>query len=276
MTIDSHQHFWQYDPHRHSWIGENMSLLKKDFLPVDLQMELNKSGVTGSIAIQADQSSEETVFLLELSRKFDFIKAVVGWVDLLSVDLKEQLDRFTASEKLAGFRHIVQDEPNDNFMLGSEFQRGIGMLAAYDFTYDILIFPTQLSAAIQLVAKFPQQPFVVDHIAKPYIKAGEIDSWKKSMAVLAGNDNVWCKLSGLVTEADWTQWEYQEFVPYLDVILEVFGPDRVMFGSDWPVCLLGGTYSDIRLIVDRYIEDLSTAEKEQIMGLNAMEFYGIT
>ncbi len=276
MTIDSHQHFWQYDPNRHSWIGEDMSVLKRDFLPEDLLSELKLSEIEGSIAVQADQSLSETRFLLDLSVQQDFIKAVVGWVDLRSDDLGNHLDRYSDTKKLAGFRHVVQDEPDVNFMLQPDFQRGIDALAAYDFTYDILIFPPQLPAAIELVKKFPTQPFVVDHIAKPYIKAGAIDFWKKSITALSKHDNVWCKISGLVTEADWDQWKYEDMVPYLDVVFDQFGTNKVMFGSDWPVCLLGGTYSSIKQIIDRYIEGFSDSEKESIMGLNAMEFYKIS
>lgn len=275
MTIDSHQHFWKYDPKRHSWIGEEMSVLKKDFLPEDLLIEFKLSGVEGSIAVQADQSLDETKFLLGLSEQYDFIKAVVGWVDLRNSELASNLEQLSDLKKLTGFRHVVQDEPSDNFMLGTKFQEGISQLGSYDYTYDILIFPPQLPAAIQLVKKFQTQPFVVDHIAKPYIKAGALDFWKKSIATLSEHDNVWCKISGLVTEADWDNWEYEDLVPYLDVVFEEFGTDKVMFGSDWPVCLLGGTYSSIKRIIDRYIEDFSDAEKAKVMGLNAMEFYNI-
>ncbi len=276
MIIDAHQHFWQYDPTRHSWINDSMNVLKRDFLPDDLITELNQSGVDGSIAVQADQSLEETDFLLNLAEQFDFIKAVVGWIDLRSDNLEADLESYAKSKKLTGFRHVVQDEPDVNFMLGSKFQEGIKILGKLGYTYDILIFPTQLPAAIELVRKFPQQPFVVDHIAKPYIKAGAIDFWRQGIATLSEHDNVWCKVSGLVTEANWNNWQYEDLLPYLDVVFEEFNTDKVMFGSDWPVCLLGGHYRAVKHIIDQYTQDFSSDDQEKIMGLNAMRFYKIS
>ena len=275
MIIDAHQHFWQYDPERHGWINDNMSVLKKDFMPVHLQEVFEANNVNGCVAVQADQSEAETEFLLDLADKNPFVKAVVGWVDLRSEQIEERLTYFKGFSKLAGFRHVVQSEPDNNFMLREDFKRGIGSLLKYGFTYDILIFPTQMEAARQITEIFPDQKFVVDHIAKPYIKKGLLEPWGSAMRSIAQNENVSCKISGMVTEADWQNWQYDDFVPYMDVVMEAFGPDRLMFGSDWPVCLLAGDYSRIKGIVEKYIEKLSESEKQKIMGDTAIKFYGI-
>lgn len=275
MIIDAHQHFWQYDPERHGWIDDNMSVLKRDFLPIHLQEVFKANNVEGCVAVQADQSEAETEFLLDLSRENPFIKAVVGWVDLRSEQLEDKLTYFREFSKLAGFRHVVQSEPDNNFMLREDFKRGISLLLKHGFTYDILIFPTQMEAAEQIVATFPDQKFVIDHLAKPYIKKGRLEPWESTMKVIAQNDNVYCKISGMVTEADWQNWQYDDFVPYMDVVMEAFEPDRIMFGSDWPVCLLAGSYARVKAIVERYIGELSEAERQKIMGGTAMKFYNI-
>jgi L-fuconolactonase len=275
MTIDSHQHFWKFDPVRDSWITDEMSVIQRDFMPQDLKPILETNGVDGCVAVQADQSINETEFLLELANKNDFIKAVVGWIDLQAEDINEQLERWKSEKKLAGFRHVLQAEPDLNYMLRPNFMRGISALAKHDFTYDILIFPKHLTVAEQFVAHFPDQPFVLDHIAKPYIRAGLIDEWKKAIAALAKFQNVQCKVSGIITEADWKSWNYEQIKPYLDVVFEAFGIDRIMFGSDWPVCLLAGSYGQIKGIVDTYTEAFSTSEKAKVFGENAAQFYGI-
>lgn len=275
MIIDSHQHFWQYDPERHGWINDNMSVLKKDFMPVHLQEVFEANNVDGCVAVQADQSEAETEFLLDLADKNPFIKTVVGWVDLRSEQIEERLAYFKDFSKLAGFRHVVQSEPDNNFMLREDFKRGISSLLKYGFTYDILIFPTQMEAARQITEIFPDQKFVIDHIAKPYIKKGLLEPWGGAMRSIAQHENVCCKISGMVTEADWQNWQYDDFVPYMDVVMEAFGPDRLMFGSDWPVCLLAGDYSKIKGIVEKYIEKLSESEKRKIMGDTAIKFYSI-
>ncbi len=276
MIIDSHQHFWNYSPETHDWIDDTMSVLKSDFLPQQLNLVFEENAIDGCIAVQASQTEAETEFLHELSIQHDFIKAVVGWTDLSATDIEKHLDKYSSYQKIAGFRHIVQSEPDPNFMLRPAFTSGITALKTYDYTYDILIFPHQLEAASTLVRQFPNQKFVVDHLAKPLIKAGEIDSWKKSMSTLAESENVSCKLSGMVTEANWTEWTYDDFVPYLDVILDAFGPNRLMYGSDWPVCLLAASYKHMKDIVTTYISKLSQAEIENIMGLHALDFYNIT
>lgn len=273
MVIDSHQHFWKYDPVRHDWINDEMAILKRDFLPPDLSKIYEAAGVDGCVAVQADQSEAETNFLLELAAQYSFIKGVVGWVDLCAENLAERLLHFSEFPKLKGFRHVVQSEPDPNFMLGKEFQRGIAQLHAHNFTYDILIFPTQLPAAIETVKNFPDQRFVIDHIAKPYIKAGKIKEWTAHMEKIASFPNVMCKLSGMVTEADWLNWKKADFVPYLEVVSQSFSADRLMFGSDWPVCLLGGAYQEIKDILGDYLQGFNEADQAAIWGGNATHFY---
>ncbi|MGL1885115.1 MAG: amidohydrolase family protein [Reichenbachiella sp.] len=275
MKIDSHQHFWNFEKEKHNWINDDMAVLKRDFAPSDLKLCLEETGIGGCIAVQADQKEEETNFLLELSNANDFIKGIVGWVDLRAENIAERLKHYAQFEKLSGFRHVVQDEQDPNFMLGEAFQRGMSLLKDYGFTYDILIFPTQLEAALETVKRHSDQKFVIDHIAKPYIKEGKIDEWATYMRQIAAHDHVMCKVSGMVTEADWTEWKYEDFVSYMDVVVETFGVDRLMYGSDWPVCLLGGDYKEVKSIPDRYFEKFSKEEQEKIFGKNAVDFYGI-
>ena len=274
--IDAHQHFWLFDPRRDSWITDEMSVLKRDFLPQDLLPLLRQAGVDGCIAVQTDQSELETLFLLELASRHEEIKGVVGWVDLCSPSVSERLQYFRQFTKLCGFRHIVQSEPDDRFLLRADFCRGIQALGESGFAYDILIYPRQLPAAMELVAKFPQQKFVVDHLAKPPIRKGELEPWSRQMRQLAQGRNVYCKISGLLTEAHWHQWQPSDFVPYLDVVFEAFGASRLLIGSDWPVCLLAGSYQDTQSIIENYSRRLSIADQEAIFGLNAIEFYGLT
>jgi len=275
MIIDAHQHFWNYSPSTHGWIDDTMAVLKRDFHPHHLKDIYQENNIDACVAVQASQTENETQFLLDLAAQCDFIKGVVGWVDLKGKQVSERLEFYSQFKKLSGFRHIVQSEPDPNFMLHADFQRGISALQAHNYTYDILIFPKQLDAASALVRQFPNQKFVVDHLAKPFIKSGDIDDWKKGMIDLSASENVFCKLSGMVTEANWNDWEYKHFVPYLDVVMEAFGADRLMFGSDWPVCLLAASYDFMKEIITTYISKLSQSEIEQIMGLNALTFYNI-
>lgn len=275
MKIDAHQHFWRYDAQRDGWITNEMSVLKRDYLADDLLVELAANGMDGSVAVQADQSERETLFLLDLAAKHKAIRGVVGWVDLSSPSAPARLEYFSHFEKLRGFRHIVQSEPDDKFMLREDFLRGIGSLREFGFTYDILIYPKQLPAAIVLVEKFPEQRFVIDHMAKPLIKIQQIEPWASQMKTIAANPNVFCKLSGLVTEADLQNWRADDFRPYLDVVFQAFGADRLMFGSDWPVCLLAGTYRKVKQLVTDYVIKLPGADKEKIFGANAVRFYGL-
>jgi len=274
MIIDSHQHFWKYNPVRDRWIDDTMQVIRRDFLPKDLHPILEKNKIDGCVAVQADQSEEETTFLLNLAKENAFIKGVVGWVDLCSDDVEDRLSFFSEDKNLKGIRHIVQAESN-GFLLRDDFQNGISKLSKYNLTYDILIHHQQLENTIEFVKRNPNQLFVLDHIAKPNIKEGDISAWKKQMLLLGSYENVFCKVSGLVTEADWQHWQYEDFVPYLEVVLNAFGTDRTMFGSDWPVCLLAGNYQEIKSIIEKYIEPFNEIEKNNIMGGNATVAYAL-
>jgi L-fuconolactonase len=274
MRIDAHQHFWRYNPVRDGWITDEMAVLKKDFLPQQLLPELARNQIHGCISVQADQSEAETLFLLDLASEHETIHGVVGWVDLCADNVAERLQSFSRYPKLCGFRHIVQSEADDRFMLRPAFLHGIGSLKQFGFTYDILIYPRQLPAAIELVSRYPEQPFVLDHMAKPAIKEKSYFPWAHDLRTLAGNRNVYCKLSGLVTEADWRNWRTEDFKPYLNLALEAFGVERIMFGSDWPVCLLAASYRDVIQTVAGYVRDFSSPDRDRIFGLNAAHFYG--
>ena len=273
--IDAHQHFWKYSPAEYGWINDSMSVLKRDFLPADLQGLLQTNGIDGSIAVQARQSLEETRWLLELTRDNDFIRGVVGWVDLRSPRLRDQLEEFANNKKLVGVRHIVQDEPDDEFMLRAEFRHGIAQLAEFDLAYDLLLHPRHLPVAVKLVREFPDQRFVLDHIAKPPIAAGTTEPWARDIRALAALPNVACKLSGMVTEARWGKWTQDDFRPYLDAVLDCFGPSRLMIGSDWPVCTVSADYASTLNIVQKFIEPLATSERDAVLGGSCARVYGI-
>jgi L-fuconolactonase len=275
MKIDAHQHFWHYTPEEYGWIGTGMQALKKGHLPGDLAPLLAAAGIDGTVAVQARQTLAETEWLLELARQHPQIKGVVGWVDLCSLALREQLERFSLHPKFYGVRHVVQDEPDDQFMLREDFIRGLGLLAEFELTYDILIFPRHLPVACELVARFPGQPFVLDHMAKPFIKDGQLSPWNTDLKRLAAFPNVCCKISGMVTEADWQKWQPADFRPYLDVVFEAFGPQRIMFGSDWPVCTLAGSYAQVVELVAAYVGQLSASEQAAVWGETATSFYGL-
>jgi len=270
--IDAHQHFWKFDPVRDSWIDETMQKIQKDFLPKDLLPLLQENQFSGCVAVQASQSEDETNFLVNLAAKNDFIKGVVGWVDLRGVTIEERLNHFSSNKIIKGFRHVVQGE-RDDFMLRKDFQNGISALKQFNFTYDILIFHRQLSAAIELVNQFPDQPFVIDHIAKPDIKSGDILSWKKGIQEISKAENVFCKISGMVTEADWKNWKTVDLKPYLDVIFENFSADKLMFGSDWPVLNLASNYTEVVKILEDYMAQLTVENQNKIWFQNAVSFY---
>jgi L-fuconolactonase len=271
MRIDAHQHFWRYNPERHSWITDEMRVLKRDYLPEHLRPELKAAGIDSTIAVQADQSESETRFLLGLADAHPEVAGVVGWVDLRADNVRARLEYFSQFEKLCGFRHIAQSEPDPRFLVRDDFLRGIAKLEEFGFTYDILIYPKQLPAAAELVKRFPNQQFVIDHLAKPLIKRGQIEPWAASMRTIGKYENIRCKLSGLVTEADWARWKPADFRPYLDVAFEVFGTKRLMFGSDWPVCLLAASYAQVMEL----IADYAGSDHDRIFGLNAARFYGL-
>ncbi|MBN1481135.1 amidohydrolase [candidate division KSB1 bacterium] len=275
MKIDAHQHFWHYSAAEYGWITDSMATLRRDFLPNELEKILTTNGFAGSVAVQARQTSAETQWLLDLADQHPVIEGVVGWVDLRSEHLDEQLARFASHPKFVGVRHVVQDEPDVRFLLGETFMRGVEKLLEHNLTYDILIFPKQLAACSELVKNFPEHRFMLDHIGKPAIKDGFLSPWKKHIQQLAAFPHVFCKISGLVTEADWQHWQLADFEPYLDVIINAFGMDRLLFGSDWPVCTLAASYDKVIDIVESYLDkhNFSDMEKAAFWGGNAVKFY---
>lgn len=275
MRIDTHQHFWRYNPIEYGWIGDKMAGLKRDFLPDDLLPLLEKTSIDGTVAVQARQSLQETEWLLALAEANDSIKGIVGWVDLQSPTVSAELEAYAQRAKFKGVRHVLQDEPDDNFMLRPDYLRGLGMLTEFNLTYDILIYPKHLPVATEIVKRFPNQKFVLDHIAKPLIKDHVITPWERDIRELATFGNVYCKVSGMVTEASWDSWQSDDFRPYLDVVFDCFGPDRLMFGSDWPVCTLSGTYEQVVSLVQTYIQPFSLEAQAKIFGDNAVRFYSL-
>ncbi|MCS1410909.1 MAG: hypothetical protein M2R45_04104 [Verrucomicrobia subdivision 3 bacterium] len=273
MKIDSHQHFWDYNPTEYPWIkGDKMNPIRRDFGLSDLRGEQVKVGLDGSIAVQARQSLKESRWLLELAEKDPRIKGVVGWVDLRSESVDVELAELSPHERFVGIRHVVHDEPDDEFMLRPDFLRGLRKLHRYGMTYDFLLFPKHLPVAIEVVKEFPEQLFVLDHISKPFIKEGILRPWYQQIAELAAFPNVYCKVSGMVTEAAWRE---RDFRPYLDVVFDAFGEDRLMFGSDWPVCLLAADYDEVVGIVTDYFGQFDAATMVKVMGGNAARFYGV-
>jgi len=273
--IDSHQHLWKYDSVRDSWITDEMSAIRKDFLPVDLQPVLEQNGFKGCVVVQSDQSEEHNQFLLELVKNNDFIKGIVGWVNLQAENIKERLQYYKQFDIIKGFRHVLQGEEDRALMLKPKFMRGIEAFDAFGYTYDILIFPDQLQYIPAFVAAFPNQKFVINHIAKPYIKHNKIDDWKRDIEAVAENENVSCKISGMVTEADFTNWRPAMFTPYIDVVVKAFGIDRIMYGSDWPLCLVAGSYKKVSGIVKDYFASYSKEEQLKVFGVNATNFYNL-
>ena len=275
MNIDAHQHFWKYSQADYPWITSGMERLAQDYLPSELVQTSQPYNISGSVAVQARQTKEETQWLLECADEYPSIRGVVGWVDLRSPSVGDDLSHFSRNKKFVGVRHVVQDEPDPRFLLGPEFLRGLRQLADFRLTYDLLIFPHQLPAAVELVRLFPEQHFVLDHMAKPPIKNREINDWKQGFSELADHENVMCKVSGLVTEADWKVWRQRDFTPYLETAIDAFGPDRLMFGSDWPVCLLSAEYAEVIGVANSLIDQLSLDEANAIRGSNAKTFYGL-
>jgi L-fuconolactonase len=271
--IDAHQHFWQFDPVRDAWITADMAVIQRDFLPADLAPVLQEHGLDGCVAVQASQSEAETDWLLALAGEHDFIRGVVGWVDLRAENIGERLAHYSHFEKLKGFRHVLQGETDRALMLRPEFQRGVAALYPHGFTYDLLVLPDQLGFAAELAGTFPAQPFVLDHLAKPLIRAGRMEPWRRDLQGLAAHENVLCKVSGMVTEADWQHWQPADFWPYLDVVFEAFGPNRVMFGSDWPVCNVAGRYGRMHALVADYVTQLTPDEQARFWGDTATAFY---
>ena len=275
MKIDSHHHFWKYDPITYSWMNDKMDILKVDYQPVDLKKEIAEVGIDGVVSVQADQSLRETDDLLEYAKVNDFILAVVGWLPLANDNVRDLMDKYADNSLLKGIRHVVQDEPDDDFILGEQFNRGVSLLKEYNWVYDILIYERQLSPSIQFVDCHPEQIFVLDHIAKPRIGDSMIEPWKTQMFEMAKRENVSCKLSGIATEANWSEWKKEDLIPYMDVALEAFGPDRMMFGSDWPVARLAVEYGPWVEICREFISTLSGDEQNLIEGDVASKVYGL-
>ncbi|WP_407429234.1 amidohydrolase family protein [Arcticibacter sp.] len=276
MKIDSHQHFWNYDPVRDSWINDEMAVIRNDFAPADVQPMLRESGFDGCIAVQADQNETETAYLLRLSDENDFIKGVVGWVEFRANNIAERLEYFYQFKKLKGFRHIVQSEQQIDYLLREDFCNGISGLEKFGFTYDILIYPKHLKYALEFVKRFPNQTFILDHLAKPFIKDQLIDDWREHIKQFKVYENVSCKLAGLVTEAHWKRWNPKQFQKYVDVVFDVFGPDRVMFGSDWPVCTLAASFREVVEVVEHCTSFLNAENKRKLWGENSIRIYKLT
>ncbi len=274
MIIDSHVHFWKYDPQRDGWITDEMSELRQDYLPENFEAIAKTNGVDGLVAVQADQSETETLFLKELASSHSMIKAVVGWVDLINENIRERLEYFSQFDIIKGFRHIVQSEP-EGFLLNENFIRGLRRLRDYNYTYDVLVYQHQLQEALFFAGKVNEQPLIIDHCAKPAIGKSGFDQWAKAMRQMGQYPNVYCKLSGLLNETAWKKWEPVDFYPYLDTVFEAFGARRLLFGSDWPVLLLSGAYTQWKSLLEKYMENFSKNEKEAVMGGNAIDFYKI-
>ncbi len=275
MRIDSHHHFWKYTAKEYDWISNEMSVIRRDFLPADLAAEIKQAGIDGVVSVQARQTVEETKFLLDFAAKNAFIKGVVGWVPFVEKGVAKQIESFKGNPKLKGFRHVVQGEPDDNFILRPDFNEGIKALHHWGYTYDVLIFEKHLPPSIKFVDRHPQQVFIVDHIAKPVIKTNSFDAWAKNMREMAKRPNVFCKVSGMVTEADWKKWTPAQLQRYFDTVLEAFGPKRLMFGSDWPVSLVACGYTKWVRTVEAAYGKLSADEKAWIFGLTAERAYSL-
>ena len=272
--IDAHQHFWSFDPIRDSWIDSDMAVIQRDFLPRDLRPLLERLGIEGTVVVQSDSSENENDFQLTNAAGNDFIKGVVGWIDLQAPDVEDRLAYYQRYPKMKGFRHVLQGEKDRALMLKPAFKRGIEALKRFGYTYDILIFPDQLAFSRELVTCFPDQPFVIDHIAKPYIKEKRItEEWRTAIRSIAAYENVYCKLSGVVTEADWKNWTAEELRPYFDTVVEAFGMKRLMFGSDWPVCLVAATYERWWEVLQDYFSGFTADERVAFFGGNATQFY---
>ncbi len=275
QRTDSHQHFWKYNPATHVWMSDAMGILKKDYGPEDLEPLLQSCELNGCVAVQASQTEAENDFLLALANEHSIIKGIVGWVDLQAENVKERLAYHKQFNAIKGFRHVIHDEPGIDFMLQPVFINGVKALNDFGFTYDVLIFSKHLMNTVAFVKQLPDQPLVIDHIAKPDIKNNQFDDWKKDLAAVAVFPNVYCKISGMVTEAIWRQWKKDDFTKYLDAVVELFGTERILYGSDWPVCTLSASYAEQYNIVDDYFSAFTKTEEDSFFGLNAKRFYDL-
>jgi L-fuconolactonase len=275
MKIDAHHHFWKYDPQTYSWMNDQMEILKKDYLPENLKDNILATDIDGVISVQADQSLRETDDLLTYAEAHNFILGVVGWLPLADSNVEKIMESYADQSLLKGIRHVVQDEPNNQFILGKEFNQGVSLIKKFNWIYDILIFERQLGPTIQFVDLHPHQVFVLDHIAKPRIGDAMMEPWKSQMYELAKRENVSCKLSGIATEAKWKEWREDDLTPYMEIALDAFGPNRMMFGSDWPVARLAIEYGPWVDLCRRFISSLSVDEQALIEGSVAEQIYGL-
>ena len=271
--IDAHVHFWDYDPVRDAWINEEMAVIKRNFTPADAQKTFATHGVTGCIAVQADQSDHETRFLLRLAAENPIIRAVVGWIDFTDDALEEKLAAYKHETRLKGFRHIIQGATDEQYFQNKKFLQGMAHLSSWNYSYDLLIYHDQLPQSIRFTEKYPDQRFILDHMAKPPIKHQQWKAWKEGIRQLAMNPNMYCKVSGMITEANWQRWSYQDLEPYLDTVAEYFGTDRLCYGSDWPVALVAGNYSRVIQVVHQFLQQVTAAEREKVLSLNTKTFY---
>ncbi len=273
LKIDAHQHFWRYSASEFGWIGEHRSQLKRDYLPEELRATISRSGVEGTIAVEARQSEEETEWLLDLADRWSFVRGVVGWLPIAADDFGERLERVAGRPKLRALRHVVQDESDEEFLLRPEFNRGIDKLLARGLAYDILVYERQLPQVVGFVDLHPYQTFILDHCGKPRVGDREMEPWRTRMQELAERINVYCKISGIVTEAQPGQWKPEDIVPYIEAVIDLFGPERVMFGSDWPVCLTETDYRGWLSLCAGYIESYSQSEQRRFWADTAREAY---
>jgi L-fuconolactonase len=275
MKLDSHHHFWKYNPIEYGWIDDSMRAIRRDFLPEHLRAEIAAAGVDGVVSVQARQNVAETQWLLDFAAQNDFIKGVVGWVELVSPTVAAQLERFATQPKFKAVRHVVQGEPDDNFILRDDFNRGVRELKRYSLAYDILIFERHLPQTTQFVDGHPNQIFILDHVAKPRIRDNAFEPWNRHIRELARRENVFCKISGMVTEADPANWSEAQLRPYFETVLDAFTPRRLMFGSDWPVCLVACGYARWHKIVLKWICGFSPDEQARILGGTTTEAYAL-
>lgn len=273
MIVDSHHHFWRYDPVEYGWISDSMQTLRRNFLPADLRREIAAAGVDGVVSVQARQTLPETRALLAHARKNDFIRGVVGWVPLVDPDVRGTLEELAQDPHLRACRHVLQDEPDDEYMLRRDFNDGVRAVTEAGLVYDILIFERHLPQTLEFVDRHPNQVFVLDHIGKPRIRDGSFGAWRAAIRNLARRTNLYCKISGMVTEADWGRWSEAELAPYMDAVLDAFGPRRLMYGSDWPVCLVGVGYARWFELVAGFAARLSADERDRVLGGTAIEAY---
>ncbi len=272
-TIDAHHHLWRYTPSEYGWIDEDMAALRRDFLPADLIAEMAAAGIDGTIAVQARQTMAETHWLLDLADGIDAIRGVVGWADIAGEEFPGVMEEFDGRAKLKGLRHVIQGEKDEHYILREDFNSGIRTLLGSGLVFEILIYERHLADTIEFVDQHPEQVFVLDHVAKPLIAGGVLEPWASWMRELGQRENVWCKVSGMVTEADWKSWTPEKLKPYLDVAVEAFGPTRLMAGSDWPVCLVASGYAQWFEVLHDYFAGFSEAERTAVFGGTAIEVY---